>query len=297
MARAWIWKPAERERPAAVGQARVARRGETLTFLSWNIQYCGSRKRRFFYDGRPAVHVPAPDVRTSLATVAARVREADVALLQEVDRDSDRTGRVDEMAALGAPTSVSTPYHRGWIPYPWPPLRFVDLHLAIASKVRVEAPERIALPAMNEPRWRRIFNLRRCILAARIPVEGGTALHIAVTHLSAFTSGDDTLTRQVAIVRAWMDERERRGERWLLAGDFNALPPGAVHPDEPPNVAMEGIPYPSLVRGSTYQPFGGHPDRQYDYVFASRGLEVTGARVEACDASDHLPLSWQVRLG
>jgi endonuclease/exonuclease/phosphatase family metal-dependent hydrolase len=296
MPRALLWKPAARERVAVTGQARTARLGETLRFLSWNIQYCGSRKHRFFYDGGSAVHVPAPDVRETLAAVSTRLGDVDVALLQEVDRGSDRTGRVDELAALGMPTFASASYHRGWIPYPWPPLRSVDLHLAIASRVRLDAAERIALPAMNEPRWRRLFNLRRGILAARIPVEGGAALHVAVTHLSAFTAGDDTLTRQVAVVRAWMEERERRGEPWLLAGDFNALPPGAHHPDEPPNRAMEGIPFRSLVHGETYQPFGAAPDRQYDYVFASQGLTVTSPRVERHEASDHLPLVWQVQV-
>ena len=67
--------------------------GKVLKLLSWNLQFSGSRKHHFFYDGGQTVHVPHSDVETTLTNhrlpqnTKPRFR-----LLQEVDRHSDRTG-------------------------------------------------------------------------------------------------------------------------------------------------------------------------------------------------------------
>ena len=47
-------------------------RGEPLTVLSWNLQFAGSRRHHFFYDGGQAVHVPPEDVEAIAAFRAGR---------------------------------------------------------------------------------------------------------------------------------------------------------------------------------------------------------------------------------
>ena len=76
--------------------------GRTLKLLSWNLQFAGSRKHHFFYDGGQAVHVPFSDVEATLKqiTTLPKSRNPDFALLQEIDRHSDRTGNTDQLELL-----------------------------------------------------------------------------------------------------------------------------------------------------------------------------------------------------
>lgn len=284
------------------GSARPLARGEAFTLGVWNLQYGASRRPHFFYDGGRDVFVDVPTVRRTLAAMAERLGTWDIALVQELDRGSDRTGRVDELPLLGPwPTVATTCYHRApWVPSPaHRPLGRVDFHLATLARYAQAGGERHALPAMNEPALRRLFNLRRAMLVTRLPLDGGGALTLANVHLSAFTHGDDTVARQVAVLARWM--AAQRGP-WLLAGDFNALPPDAdpARVGEPADPAMRTLlpRFRSLVdvRRPTYQPWGGAPDRTYDYVFGSPDLEVLDADVPACDESDHLPVVLRLRV-
>lgn len=309
------------------GQAAALPPSQVIRVLSWNVQYCASREHRFFYDGGDAVHVPRQDVIETLAAVAAAIRlhEPDLALLQEIDRSSARTARIDQLSgileACPHPRWSSAHYHRA--PYvPHPPgnhLGRVDMNLATLSNWHVEASHRHQLPLLAEPLYRRLFNLRRAVLVSEIPRQQGPPLVVLNTHLSAFSRGDGTLGRQVAALDALLTGLDRRGQPWILAGDLNMLPPG----DDPGRLgedaelydrtnpilplfeggrrsafAVQDLPqYPSAL--GTYLPFGAaEPDRTLDYLFVSGGIEVVSARVldELSEVSDHLPLLVEVRV-
>ncbi|MDG1480620.1 MAG: endonuclease/exonuclease/phosphatase family protein [Myxococcota bacterium] len=295
-------------------------RGEPLTVLSWNLQFAGSRQHHFFYDGGQAVHVPPEDVEETVRGITALLADeaADIALLQEIDRDADRTGRKDQLRRYldSAPALrwASTPYHRSpYVPHPLhKPLGRVDLHLGMLSRRGLLEPRRIALPLLSEPRLRQAFNLKRAMMTAAVPVEDGSVLQIANTHLSAFSHGDGTLAKQVAMLREWMASHPPE-QPWLLAGDLNLLPPG----DSPSRLETEADLYADAANpivpladsfseafgdllaesARTYQPFGSEgPDRKIDYVFYGGPLEVIAAEVLQSDLSDHLPLKVTVRL-
>ncbi|MEN9787782.1 MAG: hypothetical protein RLZZ299_3046, partial [Pseudomonadota bacterium] len=289
--------------------------GEWLDLLTWNLQFAGGR-RHFFYDGGREVRVGAGAAQ---ATLAALRRQADrgtpdFLLLQEVDRRSARTGFVDELAPFFADVcaAASTPYHRcAWVPVPVrEPLGAVDMHLAVVSRRPLGPARRVALPALRESPLRRVFNLRRAILAVDVPMADGRVLALANTHLSAFSRGDGTLAAQVAVLAAWMDARRAAGQPFVLAGDLNVLPPGDDArrlPDAAEYADAPDVLAPLLARArsacalgpdspATYQPFGCAPDRVLDYVFVSEGIEVGGAVVEPTVASDHLPVRVRFRV-
>ncbi len=321
-------------RPAPVEAVPVIEDGAAVSLapdapfrvLSWNIQFAGTRRQQFFYDGGEAVHVPEADLERGLSGVAAVLRAAapDIALLQEVDRASTRTHSVDELTALLArepfPVWASAPYHRcRYVPVPpRDPLGKVELHLAILSRFRQRAALRIQLPLLAEPRLRQALNLKRCLLTSTIPIRGWDApLHVAVTHLSAFSRGDGTLPRQVAVLAEWMHAREQAGEPFVLGGDLNLLPPGddparlpdaAEYADRPNPISVLVPRFRSIVpvgrmlspENATYLPWGATgPDRLLDYLFVSDGIEVLSAGPPVRGAgpvpgeepiSDHLPL-------
>ncbi|MFM7201668.1 MAG: endonuclease/exonuclease/phosphatase family protein [Myxococcota bacterium] len=322
---AWLthYAPAPVEYPAIIqeGTPKTLKPGDTFSVVSWNLQYSASRKYHFFYDGGPAVKPSAEDVQQTVRDIQQALREmdGDVVLLQEVDRKSQRTQNVDQLLpfveAVKPSHYVSTPYHKAvYLPVPpSDPLGPVETHKAILSRFELRNAERIQLAMLDEPAYRQWFNIKRCILGAEIPIEGGGVLRVGNTHLSAFSGGDGTLTKQVASVKAWL---EKAGP-WLFAGDFNMLPPG----DDPARLNAEADLYRDAVnpisalvpqfssvippeqmlepRWRTYLPFGyAEPDRMIDYMFHDAHLEVLSVEVPRAYAhiSDHLPMKTTFRL-
>ncbi len=308
-------------------EASLAWSGESLRIMVWNVQYCASRRHHFFYDGGDAVHVPPEDVLSTVEAVADAIQahDPDLVLLQEVDRDSARTGRVDQLGAIlaGAPYGrwVAAPYHRvAYVPHPpGQHLGRVDMELATLSRFELSYAKRIQLPLLREPFYRRAFNLKRAVLEVTLPHDGGS-LTVLNTHLSAFSFGDGTLEAQVGRIQRRLDELDRLDFPWILAGDFNMLPPG----DDPVRLGDEAemyadadnpierlfdagyraVPDPTEFeadprRWYTYLPHGAEEaDRTLDYVFVSEGIEVRSARVlsEYAEISDHLPLLVEVEV-
>ncbi len=303
--------------PVSIKSGKVLRPGDRFSVLTWNVQYAGSRENLFFYEGGNAVHVPEGRVRKTMKSIAGVIGQMspDLVFLQEVDRDSDRTARIDQLQAyLDAGEWAcwsSTPYHKSaYVPHPsWKHLGRVNFHLSILSSFALEKGGRIALPGLSESWIRRQFNLKRAIQWLTLPVEGGDPIRIANTHLSAFSFNDGTLRNQVRILRDWM----QLPHPWLLAGDMNMLPPGDdinrfqnISPNytEDPNPMLELEPERFDVarknllgpENRTYLPFGAdEPDRKIDYLLASEDLELIEQRVlrEANEMSDHLPI-WAV---
>ncbi|MFQ8805823.1 MAG: hypothetical protein ACLR8Y_12970 [Alistipes indistinctus] len=78
---------------------------DTLTLVSWNIGYAGlGDNMDFFYDGGRRVRDTRARTAANLAQIvldAAKI-DADIMLLQEVDRSSHRTYRIDEAGLIGA---------------------------------------------------------------------------------------------------------------------------------------------------------------------------------------------------
>lgn len=312
-------RPAPEEAVAVECQGEGAglKVGQEFTFFSWNTQYAASRKHHFFYDGGQAVHVPPEDVAATMQAIEGVLRAVNpqVAALQEIDRDSTRTGRIDQLPpiarAAGAVCKAATTYHRS--PFvPSPSHKFlgrVDMQLATLTQGPMLVARRHALPMLAEARYRQVFNLKRALLVAEIPVQGWEQpLAVGNTHLSAFSRGDGTMEQQVALLRKWIEERPAN-QPWILAGDMNLLPPGFdktqlaveadLYADEHNPIELLLPRYTEILgdqlapENRTYLPFGAsQPDRKIDYIFIGGPIQVKSARVmaEHAEISDHLPV-------
>ena len=73
----------------------------------------------------------------------------------------------------------------------------VGMHLATFSRYQLADATRYQLPLLQESRLRRLFNLRRACLAT--PLRGPSRVSLLNTHLSAFSFGDGTVDKQVAV--------------------------------------------------------------------------------------------------
>jgi len=298
--------------------------GVPFDILSWNLQFSAGRKHQFFYDGGQAVHVPQSDVDETVAAIADAIQSENphIVLLQEIDRGSDRTGGHDQLpnyaSAAKAHCTSAAPYHLSpYVPHPPnQPLGKVDVELGLFTRAPMTAAQRLKLPMLNESRLRRTFNLKRAVLTAEVPIDGWESdLALAVTHLSAFSHGDGTMGKQVAILKTWMSSHPP-DKPWILAGDFNLLPPG----DDPKRLGEDASLYtrsdnplqtllpnfrivtedPLSPGARTYLPYGSTgPDRKIDYIFVGGPVRVLGASVlrQYSDLSDHLPIKATLRIG
>ena len=316
--RLWNWLPPS-ERAEPVVQRAPARPHDPalpLTVLTWNLQFAGTRRQHYFYDGGPDTSPTPENVRDGMAAIQRVLNEQraaglDIALLQEVDRDSARTGRIDQLATFveGWENWVSTPYYRSlFVPHPIPhPLGRIDLHEAIVARCALGTTRRIALPGLQEPPLRRAFNLHRALLTSALPLADGRRLHVAITHLSAFSRGDGTMGRQVDVIRRWMESCV--DDPFVLGGDLNLLAPG----DDRTRLGKDAGEYLEDVIGRltdvadrvpglgehTYLPPGApRPDRTLDHLFVSRGVSIEHHRVVEVPAwlSDHWPVLARLRI-
>ncbi|MEM1007816.1 MAG: endonuclease/exonuclease/phosphatase family protein [Myxococcota bacterium] len=301
--------------------------GSRIRILIWNIQYGGSRKYHFFYDGGKHVHAEKQIVQQNLQDIRKVIQKQnpDIVLFQEIDRRSTRSAYIDQLEALWDPKAfacyTTTPYFKSkYVPTPsHQHMREVDMHLTIFSKFKLQNAVRYALPQLNESFLRRTFNLKRAILRTHIPIEGETQPFVLLnTHLSAFSFGDGTLQKQVSKVQSIVQRSQQKKAFWFLAGDFNMLPPQ----DHPKRLGKDGDYYnppktnpilalfqdyqsglklevykqnPTLY--NTYIPFAAkQPDRWIDHVFTHKDIKVERYQVLQTFLSDHLPILVDVRL-
>ena len=182
-----LWLSVTEFRPKAVEQVPVSggteslalSRGEELELLCWNIGYGGLGKESdFFMDGGENVKAADEEaVKKYLAGINETVDSVapDLLLLQEVDSDSARSYGIDQREYFGgsyAKAAYAMNYSCDFVPFPLPPIGRVNSGLYTVSEgYAIDRAERIALPCPFK--WPvSTANLKRCLLASYMPIEG-----------------------------------------------------------------------------------------------------------------------------
>lgn len=309
--------------------------GQSVSVLSWNVQYMAGKDYVFFYDlldGSGPDERPSAEAITQTFDEVARViteESPDVILLQEVDDGAARTDGEDQLARLlellpgdYACSASALYWQAAWVPHPRI-LGSVGMKLSTITRYRIDEATRYALPVIPADPLTEQFGLKRAILDVRMPVEGGEDLVTFNTHFDAFAQGTDTMQRQVAIARDLLDQTTAAGNPWLFGGDLNLLPPGGQYdalgppqqayyePDSELAVLTDAYPVvPSVeeANGPDAEEWFTHlpndpavsaPDRTIDFVFLSPLLGLGDHEVrgdDTLDISDHLPVILDVNL-
>ena len=152
-------------------------------------------------------------------------QNADLYLIQEVDRNSTRSYHVDEAALL---REALPEYDGTWAQnYDSPFLMYPLRHphgasvsgLMTLSAMTVDSARRVELPIENS--LMKLVDLDRCYSVHRIPVAGGGELVLYNLHLSAYTSDGTIAMEQLKLLLDDM-QREYAAGNWCVAGgDFN----------------------------------------------------------------------------
>ena len=236
---AWLsvteYKPADVEamEVLSTGETEAVTPGDTLSVLSWNIGYAGlGAESDFFMDGGKSTQSADKDkVLEYLDGIRASIQDidADIVMLQEVDLDSKRTYRINEAELLALSDSAhAMNYACEFVPIPWPPLgRVYSGVFTTTGGLEIDEAERIALPCPFE--WPvRTANLKRCLLASYIPIEGSDKQLVAVNlPLEAYDSGEGKAA-QTKVLKEFIEGEYARGNYVIAGGDFNQIFPGGL---------------------------------------------------------------------
>ncbi|MBQ3107864.1 MAG: hypothetical protein IJC68_04550 [Firmicutes bacterium] len=334
----WLWAgeyyPKENT-PAEVSGSSETKltAGEPIEILTWNVGYGAlSATEDFFMDGGTKAKPDSADlVNENLAGISKVLSDVDpdFVLLQEVDRDSDRSYHVDQTAALtealkglqggrGLTAAYALNYKCEFVPIPLPPMGKVDSGLLTLSTFTTAENTRVPLPTSYT--WPvRLAQLKRCLLVTRIPIEGTEQQLVLVNlHLEAYAP-EEAKQAQTEILVNFLKAEYAKGNYCIAGGDWNQTFPDldpSLYPvrEDAPFVA-ETLPAEMLPSGWTYAYDPSSPtarllDQPYDpaaednqfYVIdgfmVSPNVIVNGVRTldQDFEYSDHNPVLLTISL-
>lgn len=191
--------------------------------------------------------------------------DADLIALQEVDRDTYRTGRADLAAVAAGACGMAHVFGASrW----YPGGRYGN---ALLVRGTITNSRVTPLPRVPAKRW---WQERRTALEATVTIDDVT-LWAVCTHLAVPPRINavqlDELTRQL----------QARSHPVVVLGDLNRRA-GLVGPE------AEAAGLQAVTHGATFPV--RKPDRAIDHVLISPELQVVGAEVRATSMSDHAAL-------
>ena len=139
----------------------------------------------------------------------------------------------------------------------------------------------------------------RLYTEAKIQV-GEIALRVGTTHMSYTHKFSNTPLRQAESDRL-LNILESKNDKYIITGDFNAVPESYLVPKVERLLKHAGPDY--EVKTWTTKPFSYNGFEEtdlnwrLDYVFTSRDIEAVSSEVVQTDFSDHLPILTQLRIG
>ena len=228
-------------------QAASLQLGKDYTAITYNIGFGAYTPDYSFFmdegimeDGTPTqgahgVAVSRESVRacTEGATETVVRRAPDFALFQEVDTDSTRSYQVNQCEAIesalpGYGSTFAENFHSAFLAYPWPEMHgIVNSGLLTLSNVRVDSAERRSYP-VDDSFITKFFDLDRCFVVLRIPVENGKELVLINSHMSAFDEGGLIRAQQLKMLNSVSAEEYAKGNYVVIGGDWNHALCGSV---------------------------------------------------------------------
>lgn len=285
--------------------------GDTLRLLTFNMAYAygiGS-------DGVGYQKKPKEVIYERLKSMALMLNDfkVDIALIQEIDFDADRSGNKHQAAFLAELTTLknyvtTVGWDANYVPFPYFPIEnhFGKIRSggAILSRFPIKLKKSILLqkPEAN-PWWYNLFYLSRFVHIVEVNL-GFRSVSLANMHLEAFDISNRENQAELIVELL-------KSESQLLAfgGDMNSLPPYAkqfhdfddVYGDDYRNDNTQTIIRSGL---STFvEPLSSQdslglftfpalkPNRQLDYLFIRDSVQVLSYEVlPVGDLSDHLPV-------
>jgi endonuclease/exonuclease/phosphatase family metal-dependent hydrolase len=218
----------------------------------------------------------------NLEWVAALVRtsNADIALFQEVDRGTKRSGNIDQVGVLANLTRFSAAFGRS--------LDYDGGVYGIAALSREPMVTNATEPLPIEPPQARAGGAYepRVALTFRTPTRLGP-LQAINTHLDA-SRDENYRLQESARIAALTRKMTDPALPLIVGGDFNAEPGSGTYAQLIAAGLRDAWKECGAGDGFTYPAI--KPIKRIDYLFLTAGLRCTRAEVLDSTASDHRPL-------
>ena len=206
---------------------------EPYRVVTWNLGFGAySDDYSFFMDGGKESRALSREAVLRNISHAVGVLDgldASFKLLQEIDFDSTRTYKVDEVGmiadALGGYRYFGQNYDSPYLFYPVTrPHGASKSGLLTLSTAWVDRLARISLPV--ETGFMKLLDLDRCYSKSWIPMTDGRHLVLYNLHLSAYSKDGTIADEQLALLTADMKSEYEAGNYVVGGGDFNKDLPG-----------------------------------------------------------------------
>ncbi|MGE5457940.1 MAG: endonuclease/exonuclease/phosphatase family protein, partial [Methanococcaceae archaeon] len=205
-----------------------------ISLLTWNIGYAGLDKEMdFFFDGGTKVITPIENCRRNIAGIEKFLKNNDTIdfiLLQEVDRKSRRSNKINEYDSISKMlTDYKGYFVRNYDVFfvPTPPLTPMGSVLggiATYSKYIPVSSTRYSLPGdFGFPM--QLFYMDRCFITARYRIENGKELVLINTHNEAFDESGEIRMSQMEKLKEFTLNEYKVGNYVIVGGDWNQYPP------------------------------------------------------------------------
>lgn len=210
---------------------------------------------------------------------------ADIVLLQEVDRNTQRSGHVDQPAVLAKLTGHHAAFGKS-LDY-----QGGDYGIAILSRWPITAESTIHLPV--DPPQERSGGSYEPRTALRVTIETPRGpLAVVNTHLDP--SGDDKWRRQeIRTVLAIVDTLRQRGIPTFAGGDLNSTPESSTQQTVRAAGLRDAWAMCGQGDGLTYP--ADSSVKRIDYLYLTGNATCRSATVVQTEASDHRPVFFVVR--
>jgi endonuclease/exonuclease/phosphatase family metal-dependent hydrolase len=206
----------------------------SLSILTWNIGYAGLDKDMdFFKDGGTKVITPEADCRENISGIEDFLLKNDTIdfiLIQEIDKDSKRSYRINEYENMSKKLQGYNPffainYDVFFVPVPpTNPMGKVVSGIAAFSKYTPESSTRYSLPGdFGFPT--QLFYLDRCFMVNKYKLADGKELVLINTHNEAFDIEGDIRKAQMETIREFVMNEYKSGNYVIAGGDWNQYPP------------------------------------------------------------------------
>lgn len=218
------------------GKPASALAKDTISILSWNIGYCGlGSDMDFFYDGGSRMRTSREQTLRNLEGIKGELlknSDVDFVLLQEVDRESKRSYKINQEIAFSKVMPQFTFFYAAnyvveLVPMPLSnPLGKINSGLLTLSKLTPNRVVRHSYPDKH-PWPAGLFMPKRCFLETRLTRGNGRELILINTHNSAYDDGN-LRKLEMDMLRDFALKEYRRGNWVIVGGDWNQNPPGYI---------------------------------------------------------------------
>ncbi len=150
----------------------------------------------------------------------------DFVLLQEIDVDSTRSYGVNQRDAICSAfgdkgAAFATNFHSAFLAYPFlEPHGIVNAGLLSLSGTHVDSAVRRTYP-IDEEFPTKFFDLDRCFLVERLPVDNGKELVLVNSHMSAYDEGGIIREAQMELLMGVLQQEYAEGDYVIAGGDWN----------------------------------------------------------------------------